>query len=270
MRKFWLVLACAAFTGAAIGAPPWAAADQAKGVDRTDHTRVPDPDELDHAQSSHPPSPAPIFVLPKVGKPTGRLRGGPRRLGDGTPDIYVLVPDHVGYTTSAQPVLYWYLSEQARGDVRFELTLIDVYSVDQLLDERLAVPSRPGVQTIRLADHGVKLAVGEEYQWSVSLVLETRDRSEDVVSSGWIEVVETPKGMQDRLAAAGLEGAAAVYSAAGLWYETLDATYMQMIRNPDDPRHRQQLSTLLREVGLPETAADSNFNRVPRSEKLPL
>ena len=35
------------------------------------------------------------------------------------PEIYTLVPDHVGYSASAQPVLYWYLSEKASSDVFF-------------------------------------------------------------------------------------------------------------------------------------------------------
>ncbi|MCH7781190.1 MAG: DUF928 domain-containing protein [Acidobacteria bacterium] len=197
----------------------------------------------------------PIYLLPKVGKPTGRVGGGRRGLGDGTPDIYALVPDHVGYTISAQPVLYWYLSETAKGDIKFELTLIDEASIEPLVDQRIASPKKSGIQSIDLSKYGVKLKPGEEYQWSIALVPDPEDRSKDVVSSGWIERIAEPKGIEDRLSKAGPSGAASVYGTEGLWYDTLAATHAQLIRNPDDPRHRQQLSTLLGQVGLPDSAA---------------
>ena len=81
----------------------------------------------------------PIYQLPKVGKPTGRVGGGRRGTGDGLPGLYAVVPDHVGYTTSRQPVLYWYLSDRVAGNVRLELTLIDEKSVDPLLDRQVPV-----------------------------------------------------------------------------------------------------------------------------------
>lgn len=195
----------------------------------------------------------PIYQLPKVGKPTGRVGGGRRGGFAAFPEVYAIVPDHVGYTTSSQPVLYWYLSEKAHGNVRFELTLIDQESIEPLLDTAFSPPTRAGLQRISLADHGVKLRPGEEYQWSVSLVPDPKDRSKDMVTSGWIEVVPKPAGFEDDLAAAGPDGAAAVYGSAGLWYDTLDATMAQVEKG--DEQARSQLSGLLTEIGLPTTAA---------------
>lgn len=196
----------------------------------------------------------PVYQLPKVGKPTGRVGGGRRGTG-GLPDLYVLVPDHVGYTASTQPVLYWYLSEQAKGDVRFEVTLIDEGSPNPMVDQHLPAPGESGLQAIRLADYGVSLRPGQEYQWSISLVPEPGDRSKDVVSSGWIEVIPPPDGLDSQLAQAGPGGAAVVYGAAGLWYDTLDATASRVRSQPDDARARSDLAGLLSQVGLPESAA---------------
>jgi len=67
--------------------------------------------------------------------------------------------------------------------------------------------------------------------------------------------VPAPEGMQERLGAAGPDGAAAVYGAAGLWYDTLDAAYERVRANPDAPTYRQQLAALLEQVGLPADAA---------------
>lgn len=195
----------------------------------------------------------PLYQLPKVGKPTGRVGGGRRGGVAALPDVYALVPDHVGYSASSQPVLYWYMSETARGDVVFELTLIDDSSVDPLLDRRFSAPSTAGLQRVDLSTLGVSLDPGEEYQWSIALVPDPKDRSKDIVATGWIEVVPPPAGMADRLAAAGPGGAAAVYGQAGLWYDTLDATMVQADRG--DSQAKGQLAGLLKQVGLPEDAA---------------
>jgi hypothetical protein len=197
----------------------------------------------------------PIYQLPKVGKPTGRVGGGRRGTGDALPGLYALVPDHVGYTTSRQPVLYWYLSERVGGDVHLELTLIDEKSVDPLLDRQFPAPAQPGLQAIRLADYGVSLEPGQEYQWSVSLVPDAADHSKDVVSSGWIEVVTAPDDLAAQLAAAGDDGAPQVYGAAGLWYDTLAASAARLERDPANPRYRSDLDRLLAEVGLPESVS---------------
>lgn len=195
----------------------------------------------------------PLYHLPKVGKPTGRVGGGRRGGVASLPQVYALVPDHVGYSASPQPVLYWYLSEKAAGDVLFELTVIDESSISPLIDRRFAAPPKPGVQKIDLTQLGVNLKPGEEYQWSISLVPDPKDRSKDMVASGWIEVVAPPQGMDDRLAKAGPSGAAAVYGEAGLWYDTLDATFAQAGRG--DSQAQGQLAGLLTQVGLPADAA---------------
>jgi hypothetical protein len=197
----------------------------------------------------------PLYQLPKVGKPTGRVGGGRRGAVADLPDIYTLVPDHVGYTMSGSPTLYWYLSERATGPVKFELTLIDEKSIDPLVDRQFAAPATPGLQRIRLADFGVTLEPGEEYQWSISVVPDAEDRSKDLVSSGWIERVPEPEGFSERLAAAGPSGAAAVYGAEGLWYDLLAVTCEKLAQHPDDAGSRAQLAGLLAQVGLPESAA---------------
>jgi hypothetical protein len=197
----------------------------------------------------------PLYKLPKVGKPTGRIGGGRRGTGGELPSVYALVPDHVGYTTQRQPVLYWFLSQPVEGNLRFELTLIDEDSVAPLVDRAFETPPSPGLNRIRLADHGLELAPGEEYQWSIALVPDRQDRSQDVVSSGWIEVVPAPAALSEQLAAAGPAGAAAVYGEHGLWYDTLAAAIADTERQPGEATSRERLATLLTQAGLPPVPA---------------
>jgi hypothetical protein len=198
---------------------------------------------------------ASVYQLPKVGKPTGRLGGGRRGVATDAPEVYALVPDHVGYTASQQPALFWFMSEGAAGELKFELTLIDESSIDPVIDSGFAMPKTPGLQRIDLAKHGVSLAAGEEYQWSIALVTDDSDRSKDIVSSGWIERVPASSELAARVTQAGPSGAAAVYGAEGLWYDTLEAAFDQMQRSPADSDSRQQLAGMLTGVGLPDEAA---------------
>jgi hypothetical protein len=200
----------------------------------------------------------PLYRLPKVGKPRGRIGGGRRGPLDGVANLQALVPDHVGTTTLGQPSLYWYLAEPVAEGLAIELTLIDQGSIDPLVDAKLARPAATGLQRIRLADFGVTLEPGQEYQWSVSVVPDAEDRSKDVVTTGWIERVPAPAGLADRLAAARPGEAVAVYGEAGLWYDMLDAAAAPVRERPDEEASRQQLATLLEQAGLPAEAAGAS------------
>ncbi len=200
-------------------------------------------------------APTPVYRLPKVGKPRGRIGGGRRGPIAGAADIRALVPDHVGQTTSAQPSFYWYLGEPVSGDVVLELTVVDESSIDPMLDRRLELPAAAGLQRIRLSELGVSLEPDQEYQWSVAVVPDPDDHSKDVVASGWVQRVPASDALSEQLAAAGPEGAAAVYGEAGLWYDMLDAAFESIRANPQSDAYRDQLAAVLEQAGLPEEAA---------------
>jgi hypothetical protein len=197
----------------------------------------------------------PVYRLPKVGKPRGRIGGGRRGAIGEVARLHTLVPDHVGQTASAQPNLYWYLAAPPAAEVPFELTLIDADSIDPLVDVRLDRPTGAGLQRVSLAELGISLEPGQEYQWSIAAVPDPEDHSKDVVASGWIERVPAPEGIQARLDAAGADGAMSVYGASGLWYETLDAACERVRTDPGSEAYRRQLAALLEQVGLPADAA---------------
>ena len=204
---------------------------------------------------------APVYRLPKVGKPRGRIGGGRRGPITGVAEVRALVPDHVGQTTSAQPSLYWYLAEPVSADVILELTVVDETSIDPMLDRRLERPAGAGLQRVRLSDLGVSLEPGQEYQWSVAVVPDPEDHSKDVVASGWVQRVPASDALMEQLAAAGPEGAASVYGEAGLWYDMLDAAFERIRANPESEAYRQQLAALLEQAGLPAEAAGSRTLR---------
>ena len=190
-----------------------------------------------------------LYKLPSVGKPRRRVGGGRRGPASELPKVFTLVPDHVGLTVSEQPHLYWYLSPDGPGTVAFELTLIDEESIDPLVDARISRPAQAGLQRLDLSEYGVSLALGQEYQWSVSLIANGDERSLDVVSTGWIERVTPSEALRASLQQTPPEQRAAVYGEAGIWYDMVTSLVEQL------PAARTDLERLLAQVDLPAEAA---------------
>ena len=208
------------------------------------------------AISTPKPAASPAIVFkPKGGLPAARVTGGSRGNGDATVTLDVLAPDETGLTTLEQPSLFWYQSKPAKA--RFELTLIEDDKVKPVFEVNVERASQAGIQRLRLAEKGVKLAVGVEYKWVVALVTDPNNRSTDLVASGFIKRVEPPVELKGKLAGAPPSSIPAIYAEAGIWYDALGRLSDLIDAQPDDKALLAQRADLLRQVGLKAAAADS-------------
>ena len=135
-------------------------------------------------------------------------------------------------STSNQPSLFWYLDGVPPGSAKIEFTLIDDEGDTPLIEATLKKPDRPGLHRIDLSDYGVNLSAGKEYEWSVSIIMNPADRSQDIVATGWIERVARSEDLSARLASEGEDRSVHVFADEGLWYDALTALGDQMQRNP--------------------------------------
>jgi hypothetical protein len=195
----------------------------------------------------------PVYHPPKRGMPGGRLGGGTRSADQHVTVLMVLAPDHTGLTIREQPTLYWYLSKQTNHPVY--LTVIDAEAMKTVLDVRLPAPAGPGVQAIRLGDHGLHLAPGLPYQWFVALMVDPEHRSKDIIAGGMIERIAPSQELASKLTLAGGAERTAVYAEAGLWYDAVEAISEEIAAVPNDSGLRKQRASLLDQVGLPEISA---------------
>ena len=192
----------------------------------------------------------PVYRPPSIGQPSRTVGGGTRGPGDGFPSVYVLVPDHTGRTTSAQPTLYWYLDAVPTPGSKVRFSLVDETKDDPVVSTELPTPTRAGVHAIRLADHGASLEPNKEYEWSVALVVDPKDSARDIVAAGWI--VRVAPGQ----AVASSNDSNAVHRLAdqGLWYDALSEIDGQIKAHPSDSSLPEMRSALLRQVGLDAVA----------------
>ncbi len=180
------------------------------------------------------------YKPPLRGAPATRVGGGTRSVGSRSFTVSVLAPNETGFTTRDTPTIYWYVSEPVESPVEVTLTTTEPLkdATPPALEITLQPPISKGVHALRLADHGVVLKPGVEYQWFVAVVGNPAQRSSDIIAGGAIK----------RLAEAD-------YAKDGLWYDTIDQLSRRISANPADLRLRQQRAALLDQVGLREAAA---------------
>jgi hypothetical protein len=207
--------------------------------------------------SSAPPASAkvarPVYQPPKLGKPARTVGGGSRGSKDKVPALFVVAPEHVGQTTSAKPSLFYFVDRVPDASIRVEFTLLDEDGIEPLVETVLPTPKRAGVHRIRLSDHGVKLAPGTEYEWSVSLILNPKERSKDIVATSWIDRIPESGELKARLASEG--ATATVFAEEGLWYDAIGALSDEIDGDPSNVQLAEQRADLLRQVGLDAIAA---------------
>ncbi len=208
------------------------------------------------------PSRTPIKYTPPPSLTTGIRAdgdGGSRAGGAKLPSLSVLTPDHVAFTTQAQPSLFWFQDGPAPKGVnaRFELTLVDPKNPKPVLKVGNALSSQqdvgPGVRRIQLARHNVKLDPGVAYKWSVALVPDSKNRSQDLVASGAIKMIPPSPELTAELAKDDADKVSA-FAAKGVWYDALTALSDQIDAAPKDATLRAARADLLQQVGLKAAA----------------
>jgi hypothetical protein len=248
---------------ATTGAPAWSESPPAEREHGTDET-VPVYRPAGAESGSQAPKTASmlLYVPPDLGLPeSGRVGAGTRGAGRQY-SLHVLAPDHIGLTTEAQPTLYWFLSRPT--SIRVEVTVRDEKSVAPLLETQLPVPVAQGVHAVRLADHGVRLEPGRNYQWFVSLVPDPEHRSKDFIAGGWLRCEAPEDGLRAQLEGTAPERSVYVYARNGIWYDAIASISAGIEDAPHDPALRGQRAALLDQVGLSEVADYDRAQAGPR------
>ncbi|MFB3118482.1 MAG: DUF928 domain-containing protein [Myxococcota bacterium] len=128
--------------------------------------------------------------------------------------------------------------------------LIGVDPINPILETTLEGPFEPGIQRIRLADHGVTLQPAFEYQWFVRVIPNPDQRLYDRVVGGGIQRLAPSAELDARLAAAQQGDAHYVLAEAGIWYDALDSLSLQIEAAPENENLRAQRAALFDQVGL--------------------
>ncbi|MEQ1858790.1 MAG: DUF928 domain-containing protein [Chthoniobacteraceae bacterium] len=203
--------------------------------------------------------------------PPKSTAGGARIDGDGgsrgpdvqLPAITVLAPKEAAVTISEQPSLFWFqagpMPEKVIKTARIEVALIDPKNPKPLfkVTSPLAADKQAGAGLRRLSvgKQNVTLKPGVTYKWSVALVPDPANRSQDVVTSASIQRIEPSKELAEALKSAADGDKAAVFAQNGVWYDAVDAITTEIGKDPNNAELRKMRGELLRQGGLKDAAA---------------
>jgi hypothetical protein len=203
------------------------------------------------AASEEQAPPGPAYKPPLRGAPGGRVGGASRgtvKVAAPLPTIELLAPDgHTGLTTSATPILYFFVSQPITWPTQF--TISAPTQPNPLVEVNIPAPTETGVYALRAGDYHVRLEPGVLYTWSVSVILNPKARSRDIVASASLLRVAPDPAIETALRAAPAGRRAALFAQAGLWYDAVAAAADTAALD----RHAA-LDALMNEVGLAEPA----------------
>jgi Domain of Unknown Function (DUF928) len=203
----------------------------------------------------HPPTGVSGGVLPiRVG---GGSRGGP---ADDL-SVEVLVPEQMALTTQAQPSLYWYQSKAAK--TQCEITLTEPKNPKPLLMLKTPTQTPAGIHAIRLSKFKVELKPNVVYRWSIAVIEDPANRSQDIVANGVIKRIDPSPEMATALAKAADADKPAVYAENGIWYDALQSISDQIDRAPQDVALRDERASLLKQVGMNGAKMETTLSKSP-------
>jgi hypothetical protein len=169
------------------------------------------------------------------------------------PAVYVLAPNHTGLTTQAQPSLFWYQS--GPSNTPFVLTIIEPMNPKPLLKVGIEKADQPGIHRISLERYHVRLTPGVLYKWTIALVPDPANRSQDLIASDMIQRIEPDARLAAALAGGKASEKAATYAGNGVWYDALEALTNEIDAAPADKDIRLLRVSLLEQAGLKAAAA---------------
>lgn len=187
-----------------------------------------------------------------VGAPVRRVGGGARGPAGVLPMLAALAPVQVGKTLQASPTLFWALSETVDKPVKFTLVYADPlkHGIDPVLETTIDKPVK-GIQGIELAKHKVELKPAVEYQWSLSIVVDPKQSSQDIVASGVVQrITESDLSKDVKLD----KDNPTTYAEAQLFYDAFQLLSEKIAENPSDKALQQQRAALLKQIDLEAVA----------------
>ena len=190
------------------------------------------------------------YKPPLMGKPGGRVGGGTRGTGAADLLLAAIVPDHAGMTSKSTPTLCWFLSRPT--NTRIEITIDDGTSVKPILETKIESAVGSAVNCLSLSQFGISLRPETEYQWFVSIIPDTEQRSKDIVSGGGIVFTEPAKPLADKLSTAKGVDISKAYAEGGFWYDAFESLSELIRNNPETKEYQALRLDLLEQAGLSE------------------
>jgi hypothetical protein len=160
----------------------------------------------------------------------------------------LLAPENgVGLTTSPAPNLYFFVSRPVTWPVQF--TIRAPMQTVPVLEVSIPPLQRAGIHLVRVAEFRGALQPGVVYRWSISIILNPKAWSRNIVASAPISRTGPDPAIESAARAVPAPRRAAFFAQAGRWYDAVAAA-----AETQDLDHHTALDALMDQVGLAQAA----------------
>lgn len=204
---------------------------------------------------------------PPIDRNPKRTRGSGTRGSCPASDAWLrlLVPtgNFAEQTVSGYPVFSWYVTRDISVPVEF--ALIEEGGNQFLLQTRLKNKTA-GINQLQLPDFVPELAPGKVYEWSLTLICDELDSSQNISYYGWVQRVASPEGDSDHDSSwigTGQTSDSSTpwrespqrqqviqFAQNGQWYDALAGLLEARAAHPNDSLIQEDLVSLLEQAGL--------------------
>jgi hypothetical protein len=119
------------------------------------------------------------------------------------------------------------------------------------------VANRTGLIKIELPENAPSLVKDKPYYWTVALICNPNERTEDMVVGGWIERTELNDSLKQELAKLGGLDRVSFYAKQGFWYDAVNSLVELGQAEPGNLALAASWAELLKSVGLEAIALTS-------------
>ena len=187
-----------------------------------------------------------------------RIDGHSRSVDMSSPSLYVLAPEHTGFTIKEKPTLYWYQSKPANA--KFEFAIVGEDPSKPVFTIGYTPAAGTGIQSIKLSEHDVLLKKGIEYSWYVTIIPDDEHRTKDVFASGAIERIAPPLKVAKSLTNKSKKDLAYILADEGIWYDALEMISHLIESSPSENLFKELRAELLDQGNLSEAAEYARIN----------
>lgn len=139
----------------------------------------------------------------------------------------------VGFTPHDRPTVWVYIPPTDAKMLEFSLFDQNRQGIYQI---PIAIENQTGFIPISLPSSAPALNQNQPYYWTVALVCDAEQRTNDWITGGWIQQRSIDSVLQHQLKQATLTEQIRLTAKAGYWYEAVDAYLRSQQADPNDPQ----------------------------------
>ena len=169
---------------------------------------------------------------------------GPNMAIRGENDEISCLAPAIADSASAQPNLYWSISE-IPAKAKFLVEIVNDESGELLLSKTLKKPAAPGIQEISLEELNVMLNNDSVYQWTVTMQIDPDNPALDKFASARIKYVVPIDEFAIEVDAAPVSEKTNLYARNGYWYDAFSHMISLQRQYPDNTSVQQAYESLI-------------------------